>query len=97
MAFFGSAKISSKFGLRKQKLSVVFDYSDLTAADMTSRINNWRIAIMSMIATPNQARIDLGWKPAPDAGTGFCQLQPGESYAGRMATISNVFGSMIKS
>jgi hypothetical protein len=36
-------------------------------------------------------------KPAPDAGTGFCQLQPGESYAGRMATISNVFGSMIKS
>jgi hypothetical protein len=34
------AKMSSTFGLRKDNLSVEFDYRDLTTADMTSRINN---------------------------------------------------------
>jgi HK97 family phage portal protein len=58
------AKLSSCFGLRKQGLSVEFDYNTLTTADMTARINNWRIAIMSMMATPNEARIDLGWPPS---------------------------------
>lgn len=58
-----SAKLSSTFGLRKENLSVQFDYRDLTTADMTSRINNWRTAIMSMIAKPDEARIDLGMKP----------------------------------
>jgi HK97 family phage portal protein len=58
-----SAKLSSTFGLRKQNLSVKFDYRDLTTADMTSRINNWRVAIMSMIAKPDEARIDLGMQP----------------------------------
>ena len=58
-----SAKLSSTFALRKDNLSVQFDYRDLTTADMTSRINNWRIAIMSMIAKPDEARIDLGMKP----------------------------------
>jgi HK97 family phage portal protein len=58
-----SAKMSSTFGLRKQNLSVQFDYRDLTTADMTSRINNWRVAIMSMIAKPDEARIDLGMQP----------------------------------
>lgn len=57
------AKMSSTFGLRKEGLSVEFDYRDLTTADMTSRINNWRIAIMSMMAKPDEARIDLGWTP----------------------------------
>jgi len=57
------AKLSSTFGLRKQNLSVEFDYRALTQADMTSRINNWRIAIMSMIAKPDEARIDLGMQP----------------------------------
>jgi HK97 family phage portal protein len=57
------AKMSSTFGLRREKISIEFDYSDLTTADMTARINNWRVAIMSMIAKPDQARIDLGWQP----------------------------------
>lgn len=57
------AKLSSTFGLRKDGLSVEFDYRDLTTADMTSRINNWRVAIMSMIAKPDEARIDLGMQP----------------------------------
>jgi hypothetical protein len=35
-------------------------------------------------------------KPVPDAGTGYLVCEP-RRYAGRMATISNVFGSMIKS
>jgi len=62
------AKLSSTFGLRKQGVTVEFDYSDLTTADMTARINNWRVAIMSMMATPNEARLDLGWQPATDPG-----------------------------
>ena len=36
-------------------------------------------------------------KPAPWADAGFCHFPPSEHYAGRMATISNVSGSMIKS
>lgn len=57
------AKLSSTFGLRRDGLSVEFDYRELTTADMTSRMNNWRTAIMSMIATPDEARIDLGLPP----------------------------------
>jgi hypothetical protein len=57
------AKLSSTFGLRKDSLSVEFDYRDLTTADMTARVNNWRTMIMSMIATPDEARIDLMMQP----------------------------------
>ena len=58
-----SAKYSQRFGLRRDRLSVEFDYRALTAADLTSRINNWRTAIMSMIAKPDEARVDLGMAP----------------------------------
>jgi len=54
------AKMSKAFSLRKDNLSIEFDYRELTTADMTSRVNNWRTMIMSMMATPNEARIDLG-------------------------------------
>jgi HK97 family phage portal protein len=57
------AKFSTDFGLWRQGLSIEFDYRELTTADMTSRINNWRTAIMSMINTPDEARLDLGYKP----------------------------------
>lgn len=60
------SKFSSKFGLRKEGLSIEFNYDDLTTADMTSRINNLRIAVMSMILTPNEARISLGKQPVND-------------------------------
>jgi HK97 family phage portal protein len=63
-----SHKLSSTFGLRQAGLSVMFDYRDLTTADMTSRINNWRVAIMSMMATPNEARLDLNWPRSDDPG-----------------------------
>ncbi|WP_257164674.1 phage portal protein [Bradyrhizobium sp. SRS-191] len=58
-----SAKYKQTFALRRDRLSVMFDYRALTEADLTSRINDWRTAIMSMMATPDQARIDLGWSP----------------------------------
>jgi HK97 family phage portal protein len=80
------AKLSSTFGLRKAGLSVEFDYTDLTTADMTSRINNWRIAIMSMMATPNQARIDLGWAPAKDAGADQLHFPMNMGAAGSQST-----------
>lgn len=57
------AKMSQVFDLRGEGITVEFDYRDLTTADMTSRINNWRVAIMSMIAKPDEARIDLGMQP----------------------------------
>ena len=80
------AKMSSTFGLRHDGLSVEFDYSALTTADMTSRINNWRIAIMSMIATPNQARIDLGWQPATDPGADALHFPANMAAAGSQST-----------
>ncbi|WP_370191806.1 phage portal protein [Bradyrhizobium elkanii] len=57
------AKLSSTFGLRAENISVEFDYRDLTQADMTTRMNYWRTAVMSMIAKPDEARVDFGWKP----------------------------------
>ena len=57
------AKLSQCFALRKDNLSVEFDYRELTTADMTSRINDWRTLIMSMVAKPDEARVDLGMRP----------------------------------
>lgn len=57
------AKMRQTFGLRKQNLSVEFDYRALTQADMTSRINNWRTMVMSMLGTPDEGRIELGLPP----------------------------------
>src|SRR5258708_4879284 len=39
------AKMSSTFDLRKENISVEFDYRDLTTPHMTSRINNSRVPI----------------------------------------------------
>lgn len=57
------AKFSSAFGLKREGLSIEFDYRELTTADMGTRVNNWRTMIMSMIAKPDEARIDLGMPP----------------------------------
>ena len=63
------AKFSSDFDLKRQGLSVEFDYRELTTADMQTRVNNWRTMIMSMMATPDEARIDLDMAPmGGDAG-----------------------------
>lgn len=56
-------KMSQHFGLRKQGLTIEFDYRELTTADIGTRVNNWRTMIMSMIAKPDEARIDLGMQP----------------------------------
>jgi HK97 family phage portal protein len=58
-----SRKIESTFGLWRDGRSIDFDYRELTTADMTARVNNWRTMIMSMMATPDEARIDLGMRP----------------------------------
>lgn len=80
------AKLSSHFGLRRDRIRVEFDYTDLTTADMTARMNNWRIAIMSMMATPNQARIDLGWTPAADEGANNLHYPQNTAAAGSQST-----------
>lgn len=60
------SKMARCFGLRKDDLSIEFDYRELTTADMTSRVNNFRTMIMSMMATPNEARIALGMPRSDD-------------------------------
>jgi hypothetical protein len=80
------AKMSSTFGLRKGNLSVEFDYRDLTTADMTSRINNWRVMVMSMLATPNEGRIDLGMQPSDDPGANALHFPQNMAAAGSQST-----------
>lgn len=56
-------RLAKTFDLHRDNVYIDFDYRELTRADITSRINDWRTAIMSMIATPDEARIDLGLPP----------------------------------
>lgn len=58
-----TTKLDSTFELRKAKLRISFDYRELTTADLTARINNWRTMVMSMIAKPDEARADLRMRP----------------------------------
>lgn len=80
------AKMSSTFGLRKENLSVEFDYRDLTTADMTARINNWRVMIMSMLATPNEARLDLNMNRSTDPGADQLHYPANMAAAGSQST-----------
>jgi hypothetical protein len=64
-----SEKYSSAFALRKEKLFIEFDYAVLTRADIATRYNNYRTGIMSMVLTPDEARLDDGRAPmGGDAG-----------------------------
>lgn len=60
-------KIDTDFELRDQDLEVEFDYSVLTRPDLAARYNAYRIGIMSMVLTPNEARIDDGRDPIEGA------------------------------
>lgn len=80
------AKLSSTFGLRKQGLSIEFDYRDLTTADMTSRINNWRVLLMSGIATSNEARVNLDLPRSDDDGADDLHFPTNMAEAGSQST-----------
>jgi HK97 family phage portal protein len=80
------AKLSTTFDLRKDNLSVEFDYRDLTTADMTARINNWRVMIMSMLATPNEARVDLNMARSDDPGADQLHFPANMAAAGSQST-----------
>jgi HK97 family phage portal protein len=58
-------KLRSHFGLAAENLTVEFDYSELTRADILSRYNAYRIGIMSSFLKPNEARLDDGKPPDP--------------------------------
>jgi phage portal protein BeeE len=87
------AKLDTTFGLRAQDLSVEFDYRDLTTADMTSRINNWRVMVMSMLATPNEGRIDLGMKRSDDPGADQLHFPQNMAAAGSQSTGTGADGA----
>lgn len=56
-------KLGTTFDLRRDGLEVDFDMSELLRADVTSRFNTYRTAIMSMVMTPDEARLDAGLPP----------------------------------
>lgn len=56
-------KLDTTFDLRREGLEVDFDMSELLRADLTSRMNIYRTGIMSMVMTPDEARIDAGLPP----------------------------------
>jgi HK97 family phage portal protein len=62
-------KLDSTFGLRRDGIEVDFDMKELLRADVATRYNNYRTAIMSMFMTRDEARIDDGRAPmGGDAG-----------------------------
>ena len=56
-------KIDASFDLQEEGVYCDCDYSILTRADQTSRYNNYRTGVMSMIITPDEARLDDGKEP----------------------------------
>lgn len=72
-----AAKFSQAFNLRADRCSIAFDYSALTMADMTTRVNTWRTMVMSMLGTPDEGRIDLStpFSPMPPKGGAADELQ----------------------
>ena len=56
-------KLDTTFDLRREGLEVDFDMSELLRADLASRMNIYRTGIMSMVMTPDEARIDAGLPP----------------------------------
>jgi HK97 family phage portal protein len=83
-------KMSQCFGLRKDNLTVEFDFRALTQADLTSRINNWRTMIMSMMGKPDEARIDLGLDP--EGGDAAKLQHPSNMAAGGSQSTGNQDG-----
>lgn len=63
------AKLCSTFGLRREGLEVDFDMAELLRADIKTRFENYRTAIMSMVMTPDEARIDAGLPPKGGAAS----------------------------
>lgn len=79
-------KLSSLFGLRKQGLFIEFDMAELLRADVQSRFNIYRTAIMSMIMTPNEARVDAGLDPIDDPDADKLQKPANMAAAGSQST-----------
>ncbi len=58
-------KFGTSFGLNRDGIFLDFDLSELIRADVVSRYTQYRTGVMSMILTPNEARIDDGRNPLP--------------------------------
>jgi len=61
------AKLRKTFELRAaDDIQVEYDLSELVRADIVSRYNGYRVAIMSGWMKPNEARVREGFDPDPD-------------------------------
>lgn len=61
-----SAALDKKFGLWRESLCVIFDYSKLVEPDMAQRINMHRQAILGALETANEGRAGIGLDPIDD-------------------------------
>jgi HK97 family phage portal protein len=66
-------KLSKVFGLRKEGIHVVHNFSAIARADVVARYSAYRVGIMSGFLKPNEARVDDGRDPDPN---GDKLLQP---------------------
>jgi HK97 family phage portal protein len=66
-------KLRKTFGLAKENIYVVHDFSEIGRGDILSRYNAYRIGIMSGFLKPNEARVDDDRDPDPE---GDHLLQP---------------------
>jgi HK97 family phage portal protein len=58
-------KLRKTFGLAKDGIEVIHDFSEIGRADITARYNAYRIGVMSGFLKPNEARTDDGRDPDP--------------------------------
>lgn len=59
------AQIEDTFGLGAEGLEIQFDTSRLLRADVSTRYNAYRVAVLTGIMTPNEARRSEGLPPMP--------------------------------
>jgi len=61
-----AAGLAKKFDLRRSGLRVRFDMSAILEADLASRINMNRLAVLGSLRTPNEGREGIGDDPSDD-------------------------------
>lgn len=67
------AKLADAFGLDGEEAFVAFDLDYFNRADLQSRMTSYRIGVVGMVMTPNEARRREGW---PDVSGGDTLYQP---------------------
>jgi HK97 family phage portal protein len=65
-AMIWAAALDKQFGLWRENLRVRFDMTVLLEADLASRVNTHRLAVLGALETPNEGRAGIGLDPSDD-------------------------------